>query len=523
MRWIGATVCVVALCAALAAPARAASGNGQIVAVGAGDSLVTLNPDGSGMRTIWSAPGAADVLSAPAWSPDGNQIAFALADAQHGGRIVVHDLATGQLRAVTDHSADVRDSDPSWTPDGSGILFTRSATIDGTAGYTLAFVPVRAGVDPPQPPFVFDPLGLHVALSPDGARLAVVAESSGGLGVAPVPGPGSLTPLATTALGTPAWSPDATRLAFADGDASSAHLQTVPAAGGPPSDLTAAASAVRDSGPGWAPDGSQVVYAHDDSGPAPVSELRATSADGASTRVVAHAAGRAGALSEPDWQPCAPTTVSCTSVAPPQCAATAAATTQAGQPLEVPVPCLDPAGRPLMIVIVSGPAHGTLAVGADGRRRYTPDAGFSGSDSLVLRANNGVADSGLSRVTIFVVPLPSGVAAQPAVRRAPFLNARATPRLDSRGRVLLRASCDQDCTLSLRLTARLRTKRTLQGPVVKHRLVATHVLSLRLHVVKSGAKPPARSRVKTIWVTGTVRNASGEVRAVKLPVTVPRR
>jgi hypothetical protein len=78
-------------------------------------------------------------------------------------------------------------------------------------------------------------------------------------------------------------------------------------------------------------------------------------------------------------------------------------------------------------------------------------------------------------------------------------------------------SCDQDCALSVRLTARLRSKRTLKGSLVRRRVAANRVLTLRLRLP---AKP--RGRPKTAWITGTVRNASGDRRRVKLPVTLPR-
>ena len=88
----------------------------------------------------------------------------------------------------------------------------------------------------------------------------------------------------------------------------------------------------------------------------------------------------------------------------------------------------------------------------------------------------------------------------PAVRRAPFLNARATPRLDRRRRVLVKLSCDQNCTVAVRLTGALRSKRTLRGTIVRRSIVAGRVVSLRLRLP---SKP--RTALKTVWITGTVR------------------
>jgi hypothetical protein len=98
------------------------------------------------------------------------------------------------------------------------------------------------------------------------------------------------------------------------------------------------------------------------------------------------------------------------------------------------------------------------------------------------------------------------------MQRAPFLSAKAKPRLDGRRRALVRLSCDQDCALAVRLTGRLGSKRTLKGPLVRRTLAARRVISLRLRLPR---RP--KGRLKTVWIVGNVRNAAG-VRAVKLPV-----
>ena len=53
---------------------------------------------------------------------------------------------------------------------------------------------------------------------------------------------------------------------------------------------------------------------------------------------------------------------------------------------------------------VSGPADGALTLDADGSFTYTPDAGFSGTDSFTYVANDGFADSAPATVTITVTP-----------------------------------------------------------------------------------------------------------------------
>jgi hypothetical protein len=62
----------------------------------------------------------------------------------------------------------------------------------------------------------------------------------------------------------------------------------------------------------------------------------------------------------------------------------------------------DPDGDHLTAVLVTGPGHGTLTLGADGAFTYTPSAGFRGRDSFSYNANDGTADSAIATVTITV-------------------------------------------------------------------------------------------------------------------------
>jgi VCBS repeat-containing protein len=85
-------------------------------------------------------------------------------------------------------------------------------------------------------------------------------------------------------------------------------------------------------------------------------------------------------------------------------------TTQ-GTPLAVAGPGVlandaDADGDALAAELVSGPAHGTLKLNADGSFVYAPAAGFSGSDSFTYRASDGSLGD-LATVTIRVAPAPS--------------------------------------------------------------------------------------------------------------------
>ncbi len=60
-------------------------------------------------------------------------------------------------------------------------------------------------------------------------------------------------------------------------------------------------------------------------------------------------------------------------------------------------------GDPLTYAIVTAPSHGTLS-GSGGSRIYTPNAGFSGTDSFTFTAHDGTVDSNVARITITVQP-----------------------------------------------------------------------------------------------------------------------
>jgi VCBS repeat-containing protein len=65
----------------------------------------------------------------------------------------------------------------------------------------------------------------------------------------------------------------------------------------------------------------------------------------------------------------------------------------------------DPDGDSLSAVVVSGPAHGSLDLNADGGLTYTPAANFNGTDTFTYRASDGTAQSNPATVTMTVTPV----------------------------------------------------------------------------------------------------------------------
>ncbi len=128
-RTTGTAALAAALAVVAAAPAWATppGTNGQLVwqreTTDAPPRLWVANPDGSGAREVFTEPGAADFEGA--FSPtSAATVAFSRGvDEPFSEEIFVGDLATGQVRQVTD-SRNIAIA-PTFSPDGTRIAFFR--------------------------------------------------------------------------------------------------------------------------------------------------------------------------------------------------------------------------------------------------------------------------------------------------------------------------------------------------------------------------------------------------------------
>ena len=84
-------------------------------------------------------------------------------------------------------------------------------------------------------------------------------------------------------------------------------------------------------------------------------------------------------------------------------------TTGAGQPVTTTAgiddllqSATDEEGDPLTASLVDLPDHGNVTLNANGSFTYTPDSGFSGTDTFTYRVNDGQDDSNDGTVTIAV-------------------------------------------------------------------------------------------------------------------------
>ena len=81
--------------------------------------------------------------------------------------------------------------------------------------------------------------------------------------------------------------------------------------------------------------------------------------------------------------------------------------------LTVPAPGVlgndsDVDGGPLTVSLGTGPTDGSLVLNADGSFAYTPNTGFTGSDSFTYNADDGLGGEAAATVTLSVIAPPTG-------------------------------------------------------------------------------------------------------------------
>ena len=203
--------------------------------------------------------------SDPAFSHDGNQVAFALGSADGGGiyTTIVGGEKTLRLTTGTDYS-------PAWSPDGRRVAFYR----DADHGTSIYVVPALGGTEHRLYTGLSSAWTTGLNWSPDGKFLAF-ADSHGETNhtwISLLSLADSSTRQVTFPSGpeidySPAFSPDGSTLAFVRGSIVGvvSDLYVVPTVGGVAKRLTFDNTWILGS-PTWTPDGRDIVFSSDRGG-----------------------------------------------------------------------------------------------------------------------------------------------------------------------------------------------------------------------------------------------------------------
>ena len=225
--------------------------------------IYTMHPDGSGLQQLTDV--GAGCAEFPNWSADGGRIAFDT-DCDGPNAIYTMDPNGGNLQLVVQPGSDFDfDVLPAWSPNGDVLAFCAGAA-DGPADIWTVRLD-GTGLENLTNTSADDECAPH--FSPDGKWIAFdarVGDHRSAIYVIRPDGTGMrrVTPFSLDAW-YPNWSPDSRRIAFGTRffAETRSSIWTIGADGNNPKRLTNAPLGLDDAFPAYSPDGRYIVFASD--------------------------------------------------------------------------------------------------------------------------------------------------------------------------------------------------------------------------------------------------------------------
>ena len=268
---------------------------------------------GGGLSVISAATGArreldTGVMSAPAWSPDGRELAYVAGGTFAGREALRATSLGGRQRVITGIPSGIS-TGPAWSPRGDRLAYTLDWTFDGSSRLLLVDRDGRHRrlVEKDVSAYQVPPW------SPDGRQVAYRKDSADGsqsIWVARANGRGRRL-VRGRALDYPdsiAWSPDGRRIAFvgeASPAAAGASIMIGNADGTGPRSIASVVSTYDDASVGnvsWSPSGGAIAYVRwtlNEYGDRIASDLCVADPRGSGSRVLA----RSEIVDELSWSP----------------------------------------------------------------------------------------------------------------------------------------------------------------------------------------------------------------------------
>jgi len=226
-----------------------------------GGRVYRVDSDGHDLTVV--TPQGQTALS-PAWSPDGQRLAYTQLGEGKGGIVV--QPAAGGASFLAPGSQTALNITPVFSPDGRTLAFAHSDE-KGTDIYTANIVERCCAQRLTVGRFADN---LSPTFSPDGRRIAFISTRAGPPQLYVMAADGTdqelLAPFdygATGSTNAPDWSPDGASVVFHREVSSSPQIFLVDVAGRRVRQLT---SSGRNEDPTWAPDGRHVAFVSDRSG-----------------------------------------------------------------------------------------------------------------------------------------------------------------------------------------------------------------------------------------------------------------